>query len=162
MSRHPDVEAIVSELISTWTGEGAGQYPTIQSFRYRETTEIVERDDHPALRFDQRTWKLTPDGEVVSHWETGLLRISSDGSAKFHDAQPGRSETMAGTWERDGEGWSVSLASTGYSGDDRVLASTRTFRLRPGELDYEMQMETTSTGQMSLHLRASLHKNGSG
>lgn len=161
MSRHPDVAAIVSELIGTWTGEGDGQYPTIASFRYRESTEIVQRDDHPALRFDQRTWKLTPEGEVVSHWETGLLRISSDGSAKFHDAQPGRSEAMSGSWKREGDGWSISLTSTGYAGDDRVIASTRRFRLRPGEFQYEMHMETTATHQMSLHLRATLHKAGS-
>jgi hypothetical protein len=161
MSRHPDVEAIVSELIGTWTGEGEGRYPTIESFRYREMTEIVERGDHPALHFDQRAWKLTREGEVVSHWETGLLRISSDGSARFHDAQPGRSETMAGTWARDGDGWSIYLTSTGYAGDDRVVGSTRHIRLRPNELDYEMQMETTATRRMSLHLRATLHKTGS-
>lgn len=158
MSRHPDVEAIVSELLGTWTGEGEGQYPTIESFRYRETTEIVQRDDHPALRVDQRTWRLTNAGDATSHWETGLLRISSDGSARFHDAQPGRSETMAGTWERESDGWSIALSSTGYAGDDRVLASVRHFRLRPGELEYEMQMETTATRQMLLHLRATLRK----
>lgn len=161
MSRHPDVDAIVSELVGTWSGEGEGQYPTIESFRYRETTEIVERDDHPALHFDQRAWKLTPGGEVVSHWETGLLRISSDGSAKFHDAQPGRSETMAGTWSREGNGWSISLTSTGYAGDDRLVGSNRQFRLRPDELEYEMQMETTATRRMALHLRARLHRTGS-
>jgi hypothetical protein len=162
MPRHPDVEAIVSQLIGTWVGEGRGQYPTIESFRYRELTEIVERDDHPALRFDQRAWKVTPEGEVVSHWETGLLRISSDGSAVFHDAQGGRSETMAGTWERDTDGWSLALTSTGYAGDDRVIGSTRMYWLRPGELEYEMQMETTATRRMSLHLHATLRRVGAG
>lgn len=160
MSRHPEVEAVVSELIGVWTGEGEGLYPTIDPFRYRETTEIVERGDHPALRFEQRTWKLTPHGEVASHWETGLLRISSDRSAKFHDAQPGRTETMSGTWEKDGGGWMISLASTGYAGDDRVVTSTRTLWLHPGELAYEMEMETTATRQRSLHLRATLHRSG--
>lgn len=161
MSRHPNVAAIVSELVGTWSGQGEGQYPTIDSFRYRETTQIVERDDHPALRVDQRTWRETPEGEVVSHWELGLLRISSDGSALLHDAQPGRSETMAGSWESDGDGWVISFRSTGFAGDDRVIASTRRFLIRPGELSYEMHMETTATRQMSLHLRASLHKSKS-
>lgn len=158
MSRHPDIEAIVSELAGAWAGEGEGQYPTIESFRYREEIDITARDDHPALRFEQRAWKLTPEGEVVSHWEIGLLRISSDGSVRFHDAQPGRAETMTGTWERDDDGWSISLSSTGYAGDGRVVASTRQFRLRPKELEYEMHMETTSTGRMSLHLQARLHR----
>ena len=158
MSRHSDVQAIISELVGVWSGEGDGQYPTIESFRYREMTEIVERDDHPALLLDQRTWRLTEEGEAVSHWETGLLRISSDGSARFHDAQPGRSETMAGTWEHLDDHWSITLASTGYAGDDRVIASSRRVWLRPGQLRYEMQMETTATRRMALHLRASLRR----
>ena len=158
MSRDPAVAALVSELAGRWSGEGEGQYPTIDSFRYRETTEFTERSDHPALRFEQRAWKLTPEGEVVSHWELGLLRISSDGSLLMRDAQVGRSETLAGSWETDGHGWLMSLRSTGYAGDERVIASTRRFRLRPDELSYEMDMETTATHQMSLHLRATLRK----
>jgi hypothetical protein len=158
MTRDPRVAAIVTELIGTWQGVGEGQYPTIEPFRYRETTEIVERVDHPALRIDQQTWKETPEGEVVSHWETGLLRISSDGSAVLHDAQPGRSETLAGSWRPDGDGWLMTFASTGVAGDDRVIASTRQYRIRPAELVYEMHMETTATRHMSIHLRATLRR----
>ena len=150
--------AIVADLVGTWQGFGQGEYPTIDSFRYRELTSIVERDDHPALRIDQQTWKETPLGEVVSHWEVGLLRISSDGSALLHDAQPGRSETLAGSWNEDGDGWTMTFASTGVAGDDRVIASTRQYRIRPGALDYEMHMETTATRQMSIHLRATLDR----
>ncbi len=158
MSRHPEIAAVVAELVGTWSGTGEGQYPTIESFEYRETTKFTERPDHPALHFDQRTWKLTPDGDVVSHWETGLLRISSDGTARLHDAQPGRVETMGGIWGRADSGWEISLRSTGYAGDDRVVTTARRFRLIPGELSYEMDMETTSTHEMSLHLRARLVK----
>lgn len=158
MSRQPEVAEIVTELVGVWTGTGEGRYPTIESFQYRETTVFTDRPDHPALHFDQRTWKLTPGGEAVSHWETGLLRISSDGTVRLHDAQPGRVETMGGTWARDDPGWEISLASTGYAGDDRVVTTARRFRLVPGELSYEMNMETTSTPEMSLHLEARLVK----
>lgn len=158
MSRHPEVAELVAELVGVWNGTGEGQYPTIDSFRYRETTEFIARTDHPALLFDQRTWKQTPDGEAVSHWETGLLRISSDGTVRFHDAQPGRVEAMAGTWARIGSGWEISLGSVGYAGDDRVVTTSRTFRLIPGELTYEMQMETVATSELSLHLSARLGK----
>jgi THAP domain-containing protein 4 len=159
VSRHPEVAELVAGLVGVWTGAGEGQYPTIESFRYREMTAFSERPDHPALHFDQRTWKQTPEGEAVSHWETGLLRISSDGTVRLHDAQPGRVEAMAGTWARQGSGWEISLSSVGYAGDDRVVTTSRTFRLNPGELTYEMQMETTSTGELSLHLSARLQKN---
>ena len=70
MVRDRVVEEVVAEL-GTWEGVGEGQYPTIDSFRYREITSIVERTDHPALLIEQRTWKETPLGEVVSHWEVG-------------------------------------------------------------------------------------------
>jgi hypothetical protein len=161
MSRDPGVEGIVAELVGTWNGVGEGRYPTIDSFRYRETTEIVERADHPALRIDQQTWKEMPDGEVVSHWETGLLRISSDGSVILHDAQGGRSESMVGSWCRDGSGWLMTLATTGVAGDDRVVASTRQYRIDPGQLTYEMHMETTATRRMSIHLKANLQRSTS-
>lgn len=160
VSRHPEVAELVAELVGVWAGTGEGQYPTIDSFRYREMTAFTERPDHPALHFDQRTWKQTPNEEAVSHWETGLLRIFSDGTVRLHDAQPGRVEALAGTWARQGSGWEISLGSVGYAGDDRVVTTSRTFRLNPGELTYEMQMETTSTGELSLHLSARLRRKG--
>ena len=159
VSRHPEVAELVAELVGVWAGTGEGQYPTIDSFQYREMTAFTERSDHPALHFDQRTWKQTPNGETVSHWETGLLRISSDGTVRLHDAQPGRVEALAGTWARQGPGWEISLGSVGYAGDDRVVTTARTFHLVSGELTYEMQMETTATGELSLHLSARLQRN---
>lgn len=162
MSRDPDVAEIIAALVGVWRGEGEGGYPTLEPFRYREVTEIVERYDHPALRFDQRTWKLANGDEVVSHWETGLLRISSDGTVLLHNAQPGRTETMSGSWEKEGIGWVMSLRSTGFAGDGRVTHSTRTLRITPGELAYEMQMETTSNPEMTVHLQARLSRTDTG
>lgn len=156
MSREPEVASIVAELVGVWNGLGEGEYPTIAPFSYRETTRVRERSDHPALHFDQRTWKTDADGELVSHWETGLLRISSDGTAAFNNAQPGRVETMTGIWGENGPGWTIELRSTGYAGDIRVVTAARTLWLTPGELTYEMHMETVSTGELSLHLRAKL------
>ena len=158
MSRHPDVQALVDAIVGTWAGHGEGGYPTIDSFEYREETTLVSRPDHPALHYEQRTWEVTPDGEEVSHWETGLLRISSDGSARLSNAQGGRSETMAGTWESTGSAWVIRLNSIGYSGDDRVIASTRTIEIGNGTLSYELDMETTATGEMTLHLSGRLER----
>lgn len=158
MSRDPKVDAIVRRLVGVWEGEGEGGYPTIESFRYREVTGIDGRPDHPDLLVDQRTWKLVEDVEVVSHWETGLLRIASDGNVRWHNAQPGRVETMSGTWSGNGEGWVLALESTGFAGDDRVVTATRTLRLRGDELGYEMWMETVATGELSVHLRGRLRR----
>lgn len=156
--RRPEVAAAVTALVGTWEGQGNGDYPTIEPFRYREVTRIGEHPDHPALHYEQRTWKLTSDGEEVSHWETGLLRISSDGSATLHNAQGGRTETMRGTWFKDGQGWVVELVGTGYSGDERVVASHRSVRFDGADLSYEMRMETINNPELTLHLKARLAK----
>ena len=158
MSRNPDVKALVQTLVGVWEGTGEGGYPTIEPFSYRETTRFVERDDHPALHYEQRTWQREPDREVVSHWETGFLRISSDGSVTMLNAQGGRAETMIGEWHRQDGHWRIELTSTGYAGDDRVLRSTRSFQLDERLLTYEMSMETTVTKEIGLHLNAELSK----
>jgi len=136
MNRKPEVESLISALVGHWAGEGEGEYPTIEPFRYRETLEISSRPDHPALHYEQRTWRQTPSGEEVSHWETGLLRLFSGGDVRIINAQGGRSEVM----------------------DERVLRSLRHLRFDGETLSYEMRMETTATNEMSLHLTADLKR----
>jgi len=156
VSRHPDVKLVVDALVGTWTGEGEGQYPTIESFNYRETLQFTERSDHPAVHYEQRAWRKTPDGETASHWETGLLRLSSNGRVRLLNAQGGRSEVMEGSWKRKDDSWIILLESIGFAGDERVVRSSRTMRFGRSALDYTMDMETTATNNMSLHLTASL------
>lgn len=156
MARNPEVQALVSALVGTWKGQGVGGYPTIDPFEYRETIVIEARPDHPALHYEQRSWKLSEFGEVASHWETGLIRISSDGTATLNNAQGGRSETMAGTWNIEGAGWLIDLSSTGFAGDDRVISSTRRFEVGANTLSYDHEMATTATSAMSIHLRSNL------
>lgn len=156
MSRKPEISAMVSALVGHWTGEGEGQYPTIEPFDYRETLRFTERSDHPAVHYEQRTWRRTADGETASHWETGLLRLSSNGDVRLLNAQGGRSEVMEGTWERKDHAWIILLEGIGYAGDERVVRSLRNLRFDGRTLGYTMDMETTATNQMSLHLTASL------
>lgn len=158
MTRNPRVGAIVDALVGTWVGHGRGRYPTIEPFEYRELTRFTQRPDHPALHYQQRSWPSAPEGEVVSHWETGLMRISSDGTVILHNAQSGRTESMAGTWDEHSDGWGIELNGIGYAGDARVIASTRALRLSGSGLEYELYMETTSTQEMLLHLSATLHR----
>lgn len=158
MNRKPEVEALISALAGHWAGEGDGEYPTIEAFRYRETLEIAPRPDHPALHYEQRTWRQTPDGEVVSHWETGLLRLFSNGDVRIINAQGGRSEVMEGTWERKDDEWIILLEGTEFAGDERVLRSLRHLTFDGETLSYEMQMETTATNEMKLHLKGLLRR----
>jgi len=158
MRANPNVQDIVSALVGHWTGEGNGEYPTIEPFRYRETLEITERPDHPALHYEQRTWRQTHDGELASHWETGLLRLFSNADVRIINAQGGRSEVMEGTWERKDDKWIILLEGSDFAGDERVVRSLRHFRFDGENLDYEMRMETTATNEMRLHLAASLRR----
>lgn len=161
MARHPEIAAIVDALVGTWEGEGTGGYPTIDVFEYREITTITARDDHPALHYEQRTWKASQFGDVASHWESGLLRVSSDGTATMNNAQGGRVETMSGTWERTDSGWVIDLRSSGYAGDDRVIESTRSIRIDADSMAYVHEMKTTATNEMSPHLKARLERSKS-
>ena len=156
MGRNPGVSAVVSALLGVWEGNGEGGYPTIEPFSYRETTKFVERKDHPALHYEQRTWRQTSDGEAVSHWETGFLRLHSDGTATMLNAQGGRAETMTGTWHSHEDKWQIDLTSAGYAGDERVISSTRSIQVSPNAISYEMLMKTTAHPELTLHLRADL------
>ncbi len=150
------MQALIDTLVGTWVGRGDGGYPTIEPFEYREVLEFRAHPDHPALHYEQRTWRLDPAGEAVSHWETGLLRLSRDGSARLFNAQAGRAEYMEGTWAQEGGSWSISLLSSGYAGDERVISSSRALRVSRQSLEYQMHMATTATRETSLHLRATL------
>jgi len=156
MTRSPAVEAIVAALVGQWSGTGRVSYPTIETFEYREDLVISERSDHPALHVEQRTWKQTDDGEVPSHWETGLLRIESDGNARFLNAQGGRTEVMEGEWQRTGDFWAITLTSTEYAGDSRVATSDRRYQVQSDRMAYHMSMATISVPELTAHLSASL------
>ena len=151
-------QEIVDALLGTWRGHGSGQYPTIPSFDYREMTTIIDHPDHPALMYEQRAWRKESEEEVVSHWETGLLRISSDGAVRLNNAQGGRVETMTGQWNKGGEGWTIVLDSIGYAGDERVVTSTRRFEIGIDVINYEMSMMTTATREELPHLEARLER----
>lgn len=156
MSHKPAVAEIVEALAGSWHGLGEGGYPTIEPFTFRESTRFTTRADHPAVLYEQRTWRQTPDGEVASHWETGLVRISSDGSVTVNNAQGGRTEVLAGTWARSGDAWIIELQASDFAGDARMVASSRTITLTDRFITYDMYMQTTATSDLILHLHADL------
>ena len=70
----------LARVEGTWSGEGGGSFPTIDSFVYRETLTI-ERRDKTSLFFVQKSVRATPAGTawVTSHRESGfILQLDND------------------------------------------------------------------------------------
>src|SRR5687768_5173356 len=114
-------------LVGTWEGEGRGQYPTINSFDYRETL-ISTRHDEKSLAYDQRTQKHF-DGQteyLVSHWENGFIRILENNELELVNIQSnGRSEVLVGTIETLDTLIRIHFVSKAPTNDSRVVSSAR-------------------------------------
>lgn len=67
---HPALEHL-EPLLGRWAGEGEGEYPTIESFRYGEEINFWHTGK-PFLAYSQRTWAL--DDRRPLHAETGYWR----------------------------------------------------------------------------------------
>lgn len=107
MTLHPGLAA-VSGLIDTWRGEGAGQYPTINSFHYMEEVTFTDVGK-PFLHYVQHTW--SPTGAPM-HTETGYLRVANGSGLEFVLAQPtGQTELAQGTLNPTADGFTCTLKS---------------------------------------------------
>ncbi len=81
---HPDVAALAC-LLGTWVGEGEGDYPTIEPFRYREEV-VFGHVGKPFLAYRQATVRL--DTGIPAHAEAGYLRGVGGGRLELVLAHP--------------------------------------------------------------------------
>jgi hypothetical protein len=152
---HPDV-APLAGLLGVWRGEGAGEYPTITSFRYGEEVRFWHVGK-PFLAYTQRTWSLD-DGRPL-HGESGYWRAKPDGAVEVVLAHPtGIVEVLEG--RIDGgriELGSTTVARTGTAKE--VTALRRRFELDGDTLGYSVAM--AAVGQpLQHHLAATLRRVG--
>jgi hypothetical protein len=154
---HPDI-AFLAPLLGVWSGEGAGEYPTIQPFGYRE--EIVfDHVGKPFLTYRQRT-TATADGRPL-HAEIGFLRAPSADRAELVLAHPnGITEIQEGSLSVRGAVIEMDLTATAIgltaSAKD-VTALGRSIRVDGDELMYRLTM--AAVGQpLQHHLGATLHR----
>jgi hypothetical protein len=146
----------VAFLLGTWLGEGSGQYPTVQPFRYREEIRF-SHTGKTFLVYTQRT-EAADDGRPL-HAEMGYLRLVGGDQAELVIAQPtGYAEIEVGTIKGnriDLESIQVARTPTAKP----VTAVARSFWLDGELLHYELRM-AMSNGPLVLHLAASFRRAG--
>ena len=151
---------LLSLLEGTWTGEGRGEYPTVQSFDYRETL-IFARRDNKSLAYEQRTQKRY-DGQtewLVSHWEKGFIRILDNGELEMVNAQSGGGgEVLIGIIELRGDLICIHFTSKAITNDPRMICTSRTFELEGETLRYQVEMQTTAAERLTHHLKIALQR----
>lgn len=148
---HPDI-APLGFLLGTWVGEGTGQYPTIETFRYGEEVRFAHVGK-PFLFYFQRTWALD-DGRPL-HAEAGYWRHPGEGHIELVLAHPtGITEVEEG--RLDGTALRLRTARIAASGTaKRVDALERDFDLDDNVLRYAVRMAAVGLG-LQHHLAAEL------
>jgi uncharacterized protein YndB with AHSA1/START domain len=153
-----EVLAPLRGLVGTFAGDGAGEYPTIEPFTYREQVTFGHVGK-PFLAYTQRT--AHPATGSPMHAEAGYLRLVPDGRLELVLAHPtGITEVEEGSIEVEGDTVTLELATThvGTTATAKdVRALRRTFTLSGDTLRYELAMAHADT-PLTHHLAAVLHR----
>jgi len=133
---HPDVQALAF-LLGTWRGQGEGEWPRGESFRYGEEMTF-EQFGEPFLLYAQRSW--SPDDEGPIHFERGFIRPGGPGRVELVLAHPlGVAEVAEGTV--DGQLIEVATAAVSLSSTASPVSELRRrIEVRNDVLSYELDM----------------------
>ena len=149
---HPDL-APIAFLLGTWRGEGEGEYPGVEPFRYREELSFEHVGD-PFLLVTESSW--TPDGAPL-HFERGPIRPLGAGRVDLALAHPiGVAEVAEGTVD----GTDVTLRSTAVvrtATGSPVTEVERRYRMEGDGLSYELKMAMEGVAR-TFHVRATLSR----
>ena len=154
---HPDIKDL-APLLGTWTGRGAGTYPTIEPFDYLEDV-VFTHVGKPFLVYGQKT-RGVADG-LPMHAETGYLRVPQPGRVELVLAHPsGVTEIEVGTYAISGDRISLELSTTAIGlapTAKQVTALSRSLRVDGDKLSYSLRR--AAVGQpLQDHLAAVRHR----
>jgi len=141
-------------LLGRWAGEGEGEYPTIEPFRYGEEVTF-SHVGRAFLAYAQRSWSLE-DGRPL-HAEMGYWRCPSPESVEVVVAHPTGHVVLT---EGSITGTTVMLSSSTVAGTrsaKEVDELVRHVDVAGAQLNYELRM--AAVGQpLAVHLRGSLRR----
>jgi nitrobindin-like protein len=148
---HPDI-APLAFLLGTWTGEGKGDYPTIEPFAYTEEATFAH-SGKPLLSYQQRTWS-SADGTAM-HSESGFLRPVKNDALELVLAHAfGNVEVSEGSW-RGQRIELVSRALVPTSTAKEIQSVRRIIQVDGDTMTYRIDM-ATSGQPLQQHLVATL------
>ena len=153
---HPELAALAF-LLGTWEGEGDGEYPTVQPFRYRERIRF-EHVGEPFLLYSLQSWGHEDD--APSHFERGFLRPGSG----WDDVELTLAHPLGLTEVSQGSvlGTTLNLSSTMIGRTDTgspVTRLVRRYRVDGDVLHYEIDMAMQET-PMAHHVAGELRRTG--
>lgn len=146
----------LEELVGTWRGGGAGEFPTMDPFIYEEEITFLDLGV-PAIVYRQRAW--SPEHDELLHLETGLWRSDEDDTLAVTIALPRVAEVSEG-WIRDGR---VELATTSVSraqGGAGLVAVRREYEVGSDTITYDIAMATVGVPRLATHLIGTLWRVG--
>jgi hypothetical protein len=155
--RHPDIEPIAF-LLGEWSGEGHGEYPTIESFDYIEDVHFWHVGK-PFIAYTQRT--RAADDRRPLHAEMGYFRVgeTDDDIVRVEAVlshPTGISEVLSGAVHTTAlQLTSVSVVTTPTA--KRVDATERTIAVDGDVLGYQIAMAAVGR-PMTHHLTAELRR----
>jgi hypothetical protein len=158
-----DLLKYLERLSGTWVGEGAGEYPTISPFSYREVLTFEAAESKAYWHFDQRTWLKDENGkETQSHWESGFWRFLQNNEIELLCTQSsGRVEIARGWFSPIEEGFRIEFQSNRFTNNVRVEQSWREYDLRGDILRNSLKMQTTEVPALAMHVQSHLKCIGS-
>ena len=151
---------VLQLLLGEWSGNGKGEFPTIEPFEYLETINFSS-DGRPFLHYEQKTRRRRAGQAeyVPSHWESGFIRLLLDGQVEVTCAHGGgRLEMLRGTLEETEKGFILRLQSTAFLNDPRMLETSRVITLDGDTLHYIQNMHTTAVPESAHHVEATLNR----